>query len=80
VFGGVIEGEFVPVVYFTSYQPVLDEPCNPAGNAFVYALNASFGTSALNYDLGNDTTETKIRTLKDTYRFISGAQFLRASA
>jgi len=72
VFGGVIEGEFVPVVYFTSYQPVLDEPCNPAGNAFVYALNASFGTSALNYDLGNDTTETKIRTLKDTYRFISG--------
>jgi type IV pilus assembly protein PilY1 len=73
VFGGEIEGEFVPIVYCTSYQPVFDDPCNPAGNAFVYALNASFGTAALNYDLGNDTTETNVKTLKDTYRFISGS-------
>ena len=73
VFGGVIEGEFVPVVYFTSYQPVLDDPCNPEGNAFIYALNASYATSALNYDIKNDTTETKVRTLRDTYRFISGS-------
>ena len=41
---------FFKNVYFTSYQPVFDDPCNPVGNAFIYALNFSFGTSAFNYD------------------------------
>jgi VCBS repeat-containing protein len=71
--GGQIKCAFEPIVYFTSYQPVFDDPCNPAGNAFIYALNASFGTAALNYDPTNDTTETDVRTLKDTFRFISGS-------
>jgi Tfp pilus tip-associated adhesin PilY1 len=64
---------FFKNVYFTSYQPVLDDPCNPTGNAFIYALEYSFGRSAFNYDLSNDTTETDVRTLKDTFRFISGS-------
>ena len=64
---------FFKNVYFTSYQPVFDDPCNPVGNAFIYALDFSLGTSAFNYDVMNDTTETNIRTLKDTYRFISGS-------
>jgi len=64
---------FFKNVYFTSYQPVFDDPCNPAGNAFIYALDYSFGTSAFNYFRGNDTTEGDIRILKDTYRFISGS-------
>jgi hypothetical protein len=73
VFGGEIQGRFVPIVYFTSYQPSFDDPCNPVGNGFIYGLNASFATSALNSDITNDTVETDIRTLKDTYRFISGS-------
>ena len=64
---------FFKNVYFTSYQPTFDDPCNPLGNAFIYALNFSWGTSAFNYDLSNDTTETDIRTLKDTYRRITGS-------
>jgi len=64
---------FFKNVYFTSYKPVFDDPCNPAGNAFIYALDFSFGASGFNYDFTNDTTETDVRTLKDTYRFISGS-------
>jgi type IV pilus assembly protein PilY1 len=64
---------FYKNVYFTSYQPDFNDPCNPVGNAFIYALDFSFGASAFNYDFTNDTTETNVRTLKDTFRFISGS-------
>jgi type IV pilus assembly protein PilY1 len=64
---------FFKNVYFTSYQPDFHDPCNPVGNAFIYALEYSFGRSAFNYDLSNDTTETDVRRLKDTFRFISGS-------
>jgi Tfp pilus tip-associated adhesin PilY1 len=64
---------FFKNVYYTSYQPVFGDPCNPSGNAFIYALEYAFGTSAFNYELSNDTVESDIRTLKDTYRFISGS-------
>ena len=64
---------FFKNVYFTSYQPVFGDPCNPEGNAFIYALEFSFGASSFNLDVTNDTTETDVRTLKDTYRFISGS-------
>jgi hypothetical protein len=64
---------FFKNVYFTSYTPVFNDPCNPSGNAFIYALEFSFGASGFNYDFSNDTTETDVRTLKDTYRFISGS-------
>jgi type IV pilus assembly protein PilY1 len=64
---------FFKNVYYTSYQPVFDDPCNPLGNAFIYAVDYSFGTSVFNYDDYNDTVEGEIRTLRDTYRFISGS-------
>jgi len=64
---------FFKNVYFTSYQPVFDDPCNPAGNAFIYALEYSYMASAFNYDFTNDTTETNVRKLTDTFRFISGS-------
>lgn len=32
-------------VYFTSYQPSAQDPCNPQGNGFVYALNYCDGTA-----------------------------------
>jgi type IV pilus assembly protein PilY1 len=64
---------FYKNVYFTSYQPDFDDPCNPVGNAFIYALNYSFGTAAFNYDVNNDTAIDEVRTLKDTFRFISGS-------
>ena len=36
-------------MYFTSYQPVYGDPCNPYGNAYIYALDFSFGTSVFDY-------------------------------
>ena len=57
---------FNSIIYFTSYQPVLDDPSNPTGNVFVYALDHSFGTSRLNYDV-DDTDEYDPKILEDTY-------------
>ncbi|MBN2032305.1 MAG: hypothetical protein JW836_03435 [Deltaproteobacteria bacterium] len=63
---------FFKNVYFTSYQPTFGDECNPLGNAFIYALDYSFGTSALNYNVDNDTTEVQVRNITDTYRMIAG--------
>jgi Tfp pilus tip-associated adhesin PilY1 len=63
---------FFKNVYFTTYQPTFDDPCNPLGNAFIYALDYSFGRSTFNYDSDNDTTEGQIRNITDSYRMISG--------
>lgn len=42
------------VLYFTSYQPSYDNPCEPQGNAFNYALNYLNGAAALNLNIYND--------------------------
>ncbi len=52
-------------VYFTTFQPVYDDPCNPNGNAYVYALTYDYGTAALNYNYLNDEYGSD---LSDTYR------------
>lgn len=70
---------FYKNVYFTSYQPVYDDPCNPNGNAFVYALNYCWGTSGLNYNSANDPAgggasgDEETRNLSDTFRIINNA-------
>jgi len=65
---------FFKNVYFTSYQPVFDDPCNPVGNALIHALDFSFGASVFDYFNDDvDNTETSVKTLKDTFRFISGS-------
>ncbi len=43
-------------LYFTSYQPAYDDPCNPQGNAFNYALNYLDASAALNLNKANDAT------------------------
>jgi type IV pilus assembly protein PilY1 len=45
---------FAGNLYFTSYQPAFDDPCNPQGNAFNYALNYLNGRAALNLNAAND--------------------------
>jgi len=60
-------------VYFTTYQPTFDDPCNPAGNAFIYALDHSFYTSVFNYDASNDTASGEVRNITDTYRYVTGS-------
>ena len=60
---------FFKTVYFTSYQAVYDDPCNPVGNAFIYAIDYSWGTSAIDF---NDTNDTD-RNLSDTFQVVSGS-------
>jgi Tfp pilus tip-associated adhesin PilY1 len=62
---------FFKNVYFTTYQPTFNDPCNPLGNAFIYALDYSFGRSTFNYNTDNDT-EDQVRDITDTYRMITG--------
>ena len=62
---------FFKNVYFTSYQPTFDDPCNPMGNAFLYALDYSFGTSTFNYNVSNDLLTDEIRNITDSYRLIT---------
>jgi hypothetical protein len=59
-------------VYFTTYQPVFDDPCNPNGNARIYALEYSYGTAAFNYYLDNDTDE-EVKDIRDTFQTITNA-------
>ena len=54
-------------VYFTTYQPSYDDPCNPQGNGFSYALDYEDGSAALNLNLGNDGTSTT-KDISDRYR------------
>jgi type IV pilus assembly protein PilY1 len=62
---------FFKNVYFTSYQPTFDDPCNPMGNAFIYAVDYSFGTSTFNYNVYNDLAPNEIRNITDSYRLIT---------
>ncbi len=64
---------FAENIYFTTYQPILGEPCNPLGNAYIYGLEYSFGTSAFNYDTTNDGLDGQLRTIKDTFRKIENS-------
>ena len=59
---------FFKNVYFTSYQPVFGDPCNPTGNAFIYALNYCWGTSVFDFSDENSTD----RDITDTYQMIEG--------
>ncbi len=63
---------FFKNIYFTTYQPTFDDPCEPSGNAFIYALDYSFGTSTFNYNTGNDPEDEEGRDITDTYRVIEG--------
>ncbi|MBW1613847.1 MAG: hypothetical protein JRJ57_07725 [Deltaproteobacteria bacterium] len=53
---------FFKNVYFTAYQPVFDDPCNPNGNAFIYALDYCWGKSVFNY---SEETGTEERNIED---------------
>jgi len=64
---------FFKNVFFTSYQAEFGDPCNPEGNAFIYALDYSWFTAALNFEEENDTFPLETRDVRDTYRVISGS-------
>ncbi|TFG38258.1 MAG: VWA domain-containing protein [Desulfobacterales bacterium] len=56
---------FAGTLYFTTYQPAYNNPCNPQGNAFNYALNYLDGRAALNLNVFNDAASGESPTKKD---------------
>jgi type IV pilus assembly protein PilY1 len=44
---------FFKNAFFSTYQAEFGDPCNPQGNAFIYALDYSWFTSALNFEPDN---------------------------
>ncbi len=59
-------------VYFTSYQPSYDDPCNPQGNGFVYALSYLDGSATLNLNTTNDSAGGTNLDMTDRYRKYTG--------
>jgi len=62
---------FNRAVYFTTFQPDLTSPCETNGNAFIYALDYSYGTGA--YDMNSENSASALAdsgTLEDTYQLV----------
>ncbi|MBN1907899.1 MAG: hypothetical protein JW927_22675 [Deltaproteobacteria bacterium] len=63
---------FAGVIYFTSYQPLFDDPSNPIGKNYIYAIDYSYGTSVLNHSK-DDEEDFELKTLEDTFISMTGA-------
>jgi type IV pilus assembly protein PilY1 len=73
---------FAGNLYFTSYQPSYDDPCQPEGNAFTYALNYLNGAAALNLNQYNDVEGDEPVDLKDVtdrYNKLTGVKGIPSS-
>jgi type IV pilus assembly protein PilY1 len=62
---------FAGVIYFTSYQPLFDDPLNPIGKNYIYAIDYSYGRSVLNH-AKDDEKDFELRSLEDTYIGMTG--------
>ena len=58
---------FYKNLYFTTYQPVYDDPCAAGGNTRIYALDYCWGSSVFDLYAGNSTD----RDIRDTYQTIT---------
>lgn len=61
---------FAGVVYFTTFQPVFIDPCDPSGNAMIYALGFSEGIAAMDLNIANDSG---LANITDTFRTIGNS-------
>lgn len=65
---------FNRTVYFTTFQPNVTSPCTIGGNAFIYALNYSYGTGA--YDMNSENSASALAdegTIEDTYQLVENS-------
>ena len=68
---------FSKILYFTTYQPAIDDPCSPEGNAFNYALNYVDGSAGLNLNEANDANsgdDTVRKDVTDRYGKFTGVK------
>ena len=57
---------FAGILYFTTYQPDMEDVCNPNGNAFSYAINYCNATAAYNFNSTNNDGDVTDRYNKVT--------------
>ena len=58
---------YAGILYFTSFQPTLNDPCNPRGNGFAYSLDYCTSDAAYNLSTANgDKLELTDRYMKYT--------------
>ncbi|WP_457551912.1 pilus assembly protein [Desulfobacula sp.] len=55
------------ILYFTSYQPSISDPCNPQGNGLAYSLNYCDGTAGYNLNTLNDSGTDDSFDVTDRY-------------
>jgi type IV pilus assembly protein PilY1 len=58
-------------LYFTTYQPVYDDPCAAGGNTRIYAFDYCWGSSVFDLYAGNNIGDDDIRDIRDTYHEIT---------
>jgi len=58
-------------LYFTTYQPVYDDPCAAGGNTRIYAIDYCWGSSVLDLYTGNNSGDVDVRDIRDTYQVIT---------
>ncbi len=58
---------YASILYFTSYQPSTDDPCNPQGNGLSYAINYCDATAAYNLSTLNDPAGSYVLDVTDRY-------------
>jgi type IV pilus assembly protein PilY1 len=58
-------------LYFTTYQPVYDDPCAAGGNTRIYAFDYCWGSSVFDLYSGNNIGDVDIRDIRDTYHEIT---------
>ncbi|MFZ5570976.1 MAG: pilus assembly protein [Thermodesulfobacteriota bacterium] len=67
---------FYSNVFFTTYQPVFGDPCNPKGNARIYGLEYSFGKAAMNMDRVHEPVldGTDANNVQDTHTLVENSR------
>jgi type IV pilus assembly protein PilY1 len=59
---------YANILYFTSYQPSVEDPCNPLGNGLAYSINYCDTTAAYDLNINNG----KDRDVTDRYKKYTG--------
>lgn len=62
---------YAGILYFTTYQPAVVDPCNPQGNGFAYALNYCDGTAGYNLNTLNDPVGGHLYDISDRSNKVS---------
>jgi type IV pilus assembly protein PilY1 len=63
---------YAGILYFTTYQPAVVDPCNPQGNGFTYALNYCDGTAGYNLNTSNDSVSDHTFDVSDRSIKVTG--------